>query len=50
MQAFEWDQKWNCIIFRYCGGYLKDDELVEVMIKARKCLIGKNSEMKRGAC
>ena len=49
MQSFEWDDEWNCIVFRYCVGYLEDEELKEVLIKAQKCLKGRVSTDKRGA-
>ena len=40
MQDFTFDSKYNCILCRYCPGYLSDDELVEFLQKAAKNLIG----------
>ncbi len=34
MQNFPWDSKWNCIVCRYCVGYLDDEELVQFLKKA----------------
>ena len=29
MQDYTFDEKYNCILLRYCVGYLTDDELVQ---------------------
>ena len=49
MQEFAWDQKWNCIVFRFCVGYPNDDQLIEILRKAKGCLDGRMNSLKRGA-
>ena len=35
MKEFDWTEKWNCILFRFCVGYLGKDELISVLKKAK---------------
>jgi len=35
MKEFDWVEKWNCILFRFCVGYLDEDELISVLKKAK---------------
>ena len=28
MASFDWEGKWNCILFRFCIGYLDEDDLI----------------------
>ena len=47
MIEFGWAKKWNCILFRFCVGYLDDDELIIVLKKAKQCLKERNNPNKR---
>ena len=35
MKEFDWEGKWNCILFRFCVGYLDNNELKSVLKKAK---------------
>ncbi len=48
MQNFPWDSEWNCIVCRYCVGYLDDEELVQFLQRAAQCLEGNDERAKRG--
>ena len=47
MKEFDWEGKWNCILFRFCVGYLDDDELISVLKKAKQCLKERKNPSKR---
>ena len=47
MKEFDWTDKWNCIIFRFCVGYLDKDDLINVLKKAKQCLKERNNPNKR---
>ena len=49
MQDYTFDEKYNCILLRYCVGYLTDDELVVFLKKAAENLVGQADEQKRVA-
>ena len=49
MQEFAWNDKWNLILFRYCVGYGCDEEPVEILNRAKKCLKNENNKLKRAA-
>ena len=35
MQAYSWDGAYDCIMLRWCSGYLADTELVSFLMEAR---------------
>ena len=35
MQAYSWDGAYDCIMQRWCSGYLADTELVSFLMEAR---------------
>ena len=35
MKEFDWAGKWNGILFRFCVGYLDENELIDVLKKAK---------------
>ena len=37
-ENFSWDDTWNCIIFRFCIGYPKNADLIDILSKAKLCL------------
>ena len=43
MQKFETDKKYNCIVLRYCTGYLNDEELSAFLRKLGSMLDQKSS-------
>ena len=43
MQKFETDKKYNCIVLRYCTGYLSDEEL-STFLKKLGSMLEKGSD------
>ena len=46
METFEWKSDWNCIVLRYCVGYLDDMVLAKVLKRAVMSLTDRSDNNK----
>ena len=50
MQEYDWKEDYNCIVLRWCVGYLNDEELSAFLNKAKSHLLNPTGRISRNTC